>query len=481
MGENTVENITVELSGLTLQEVSEIPAYLTADEKIPESLVRGLYSNDLQIRGIAVTKIRKIQAVQPVIDAGLVPSLISLLDSDDTRLQLLTVPKSEATWIVTNIASGTTLQTSAVVEAGAIPKLIKLSASPNEDLSDSAVWALANIVGDSPNLRDRVEDEGGIDAFVRLLEDTGTTPTKVQRRAMWGISNYLNPRSSNNLSVMKINHLIPCLARYIEQAPLDEATSEDGKESIEYAILAVSRMIDRGLKRSDVIETGVIPRLVHLLVDSSSSCTLQKHALHCIGYFLDGDDDAADAVIDAGLLPALLALVEGENQELCRTALYSASNIAAGSQSQIHALLECGLFKPVVRILIDDYSSIPCQREACWTMANLSMRVSGDEKVGQAFMAGGGVASLSAALLIPDQKTKELAVEGITSLLDGDDSEGSRNRDSILAAIRSSLGPQNLRAIRYSRDGRLEDHELREACHTLLTRYFPEYSKRARV
>ncbi|KAG8958382.1 Importin subunit alpha-4 [Tulasnella sp. 408] len=480
MDENTSENIKEGLSGLTLQEVSEIPACLTADGKIPESLVRGVRSGDLQIRGIAVTTIRTIQAVQPVIDAGLVPSLVSLLDSEDTCLQLPTAAKSEATWIVTNIASGTTDQTNTVVEAGAIPKLIRLSASPSEDVADNAVWALANIVGDSPSLRDRVEDEGGIGVFVRLLDYSGTTPTKVQRRAVWGISNYLNPCPSNNLSVTKIHHLIPCLARYIQQTPLDEATSEDDKESIEFAIQALWRILDRGLERSDVIETGVIPRLVQLLVSSSSSTALQKDVLKCISYFLDGDDDDADVVIHAGLLPALLALIEAKDQEVCRMALYNASNIAAGSQPQIHAFLDCGLLKPVVRILLDDFSPTPCQREACWTMANLSMRVSGDEKVGQAFMEGGGVASLSAALLIPDRKAKELAVWGFTNLLENQDSESYQSTGSIFAVIRSSSGPQNLRTIRYSRGG-LEDHELREACHTLLTRYFPEYSRRARV
>ncbi|KAG8924808.1 hypothetical protein FRC00_004691 [Tulasnella sp. 408] len=475
MDENNIGNITIELYGLTLEEVSKIPACLTYDRKIPKALLRGLHAEDLQIRRIAVTTIRKIEAVQAVIDAGLVPSLVSLLDSEDPCLQ------SEAAWILANITAGTTQQTNMVVEAGAIPKLIRLSASPSEDVSDNAVWVLANIVGDSPSPRDRVEDEGGIDAFVRLLDYTGTTPTKVQRRAVWAICNYLSPWPSNNLSVMKINHLIPCLARYIQQTPLDEATSEDDKESIEYAVRSLSRMIDRRVQLSDVIETGVIPRLVQLLGDPHSSMVLRRDVLHGIGYLLEGDDDDADVVIDAGLLPALLTLVEGRNHELCQQALYHASNIAVGSQSQIHAFLDCGLLKPAVRILLDDFSPARCRHEAGWTVANLSTRISGDEKAEQAFMEGGGVAGLSAALLLPDHGAKELAVSGITILFDVQDSEGSQSRSSLLAAIRSSSAPQNLRAIRYSRRGGLEDHKLREACRTLLTYYLPEFSKRARV
>lgn len=240
-------------------------------------------------------------------------------------------------------------------------------------------------------------------------------------------------------------------------------------------------MLHHRVKLLDVIETGIIPRLVQLLVGYSydmSSMTLQREALHCLGYFLDGADDDADIVINAGFLPALLALIEHRNPDLCRMALYQASNIAVGSQTQIHAFLECGLLKPVVRILLDDYSPTPCQREAGWTLANLSTRVSGDEKAEQAFMEGGGVAGLSVALLIPNREARKIAIEGFTSLLEGQDSEGSQNGGSILAAIRSSSGPQNLRSILFSRG---EDHELREACHYLLTRYLPEYSKRARV
>lgn len=121
-------------------------------------------------------------------------------------LQLPTVTKFEALCIVTTMTYETTQQTNVVVEGGAIPKLIRLSASPREEVSANAVSALASMVGDSPSLRNRVEEEGGIDVFVKLLNCTSTIPTRTQRRALLAISNYLVHWSSNNLSVLKVRY-----------------------------------------------------------------------------------------------------------------------------------------------------------------------------------------------------------------------------------------------------------------------------------
>ena len=56
-------------------------------------------------------------------------------------------------FVAKHVTSGTSQQTQAVVNAGAVPLFLQLLNSPHHNVCEQAVWALGNIIGDGPSLR----------------------------------------------------------------------------------------------------------------------------------------------------------------------------------------------------------------------------------------------------------------------------------------------------------------------------------------
>ena len=78
--------------------------------------------------------------IDALINSGILPVLVHCLEAaDNPSLQF------EAAWALTNIASGTSAQTQAVVQANAVPLFLSLLQSPHQNVCEQVRWPRSRV------------------------------------------------------------------------------------------------------------------------------------------------------------------------------------------------------------------------------------------------------------------------------------------------------------------------------------------------
>lgn len=366
-----------------------------------QSIIVNANSPEPSVQLSAVQAARKLLSsdrnppIDNLIASGILPILVNCLTRDDVpALQF------EAAWALTNIASGTSAQTQAVVNAEAVPYFIRLLQSPHQNVCEQAVWALGNIIGDGPNCRDYVISLGAVQHLLNFI--TPDIPLSFLRNVAWVVVNLCRNKEPAP-PAETIQEILPALCNLIHHSDVNILVD---------TVWALSYLTDGGTEQIQmVIDSGVVPFLVPLL--SHQDVKVQTAALRAVGNIVTGTDEQTQVVLNCGALNHFRALLTHPKEKINKEAIWFLSNITAGNQQQVQSVIDSDLVPLIIHYL--NGGDFQTQKEAAWAISNLT--ISG-KKEQVAYVVQQGVMGPFCGLLgVKDTQVVNVVLDGIHNIL----------------------------------------------------------------
>jgi len=338
--------------------------------------------------------------IERVCETGVVPKIVNFLINPDhslPRSSTLSVDQKlrvelqhEAAWIITNLASHTHESTRLVVQHGAIEKLVSMmrGAQHNPQLMDLAVWALGNIAGENQAMTQRLVETGFLDDLLKALSNV--RDGEYLGNAAWTLSNIVRQSPKLNqeqhmrmISVLKQvlrrsntpDAITNCLWSFSYLSVQDQICNLMAKNGvIEDVIQILSQEIQKyqrtlARKRS---EQQQAPKNIVTEAQQAMDYKVYKPCLRFLGNVLSGEDTMTQIVLDAGYLDVIEPFVNHFSTAQRKEAIWSLSNILAGSHQQIEAVLSRdGLVRSLIQATSSGTQAI--QQEATWCLGNATV------------------------------------------------------------------------------------------------------------
>nr|CAD7262466.1 unnamed protein product [Timema shepardi] len=366
-----------------------------------EQLVANAASDNPPVQLNAVQSARKLLSsdrnppIDALIESGILPILVRCLEChDNPSLQF------EAAWALTNIASGTSMQTQAVVAAGAVPLFLSLLLSTHQNVCEQAVWALGNIIGDGPQLRDYVINLGVVHPLLTFIKPE--IPISFLRNVTWVIVNLCRNKDPPP-PVQTIREILPALNLLIHHQDINILVD---------TVWALSYLTDGGNEQIQmVIDSGVVPKLIPLL--SHKEVKVQTAALRAVGNIVTGTDEQTQVVLNCDALSHFPALLTHQKEKICKEAVWFLSNITAGNQQQVQAVIDTELLPKIIRNL--SKGEFQTQKEAAWAISNLT--ISGNREQVARLIQEGVIPPFCNLLNCKDSQVIQVVLDGINNML----------------------------------------------------------------
>jgi len=305
-------------------------------------IVKGVMVDDsvqshcLHMLGLVLEKLGEgaSRTIQKIVDLGVVPTLVELLDVEDD------VAQRHASFIINQIATkGNDSTAQVLVDAGAVPELVSLL--PVSSFATESVLTLGQLASKSTTIRDMELQEGILSALLRLSRGLSIHNREFNNGVFQTLEYLLLGESPPNLDEYEIK--LEVLACRIGHA------SNNNDEPARFACTALSYICHAPSKhRKATIKAGLFPRLLNMM--NVLSPEVQLPALETIRILLREDSSLIKVVIVTGKFPfqCLLSPVVEVRIEACEVVLVLLNGTIEQvdilvAQGCIRALCGCGL------------------------------------------------------------------------------------------------------------------------------------------